>query len=133
MTGVLPVRVGRKIAQHSKIREMPWIVRGHATTRLYGRLTFKIDDDTNQLRWACALHITIFPHLVIAQKVGTFNAVDVAFVEDPGLTIVHTLTNCDWYERHAAAAPSATQIDNGLTGHPIVMPTNDESARAGRS
>lgn len=43
---------------------------------------------------------------------------------------VYNLTSGDWYERHAAAAPSATQIDNSLSGRPIVMPTNCDSARA---
>jgi hypothetical protein len=47
-----------------------------------------------------------------------------------GGRLVYGLAGSDWYERHAAAAPSATQLDNFLTRRAVVVPTNCDCARA---
>ncbi len=86
------------------------------------------------MRISCAVSgpgkVGVFAHLLVAQKVCTFDSVDVALVQNSGPSFIHGLANSDRYQRHAATAPSATQLDNRLTRCTVIVPTNCDCAGA---
>jgi hypothetical protein len=55
---------------------------------------------------------------------------NVALVQNSGPSFIHGLANSDRYQRHAATAPSATQLDNRSTRCTVIVPTNCDCAGA---
>ena len=109
---------------------MPRIVFRQALTGLNGRFAFKVDNDAYYLRGVRAVQVGVFAHLLVAQKVCTFNPVNVALVQNSGPSFIHGLASSDRYQRHAATAPSATQLNDRLTRRTVIVPTDCDCAPA---